>query len=241
MRTALTLLLALAATSALADQTVWKWVDDQGVTHYSDRPVPGATPIKLSTPTSRSSSSGAESPAPRPSAQPTQSAAPGAPTEQVYRNFEIWKPLREETIANTGGVVQVNVRVDPDIGAQHRLNLYLDGKLVEGFARNTTDFELKDVPRGMHSVAAIITDAAGTRIQEAAPVVFHVRQESVANPPVGPSLRPPPKPRPNAANKLPSKQPSYTALNGAAHKPIDPNTNLPANTKPDAKGPRSGN
>jgi Domain of unknown function (DUF4124) len=244
MRTALILLLAIAATSAHADtKTVWKWVDERGVTHYSDQPVPGATQVQLNVGTSSR---------PRPSAEPSAPSAPSAPqqpaastaasTERVYRNFEIWKPLREETIANTGGVVQVNVRVDPALNPQHRLSLYLDGKLVEGFPRNTTDFELKEVARGMHSVVAIILDPAGTKVQETSPIVFHVRQESVANPPVGPSLRPPPKPTPrNTANKLPTTQPSYAALNGGS-KQIDPSTNLPPKPapKPDEYGPRSG-
>ena len=60
MRTTL-LLLALLAGPALAAQTVWKWVDSNGVTHYADRPVPGATRMELSGGTSRASSRGAGS------------------------------------------------------------------------------------------------------------------------------------------------------------------------------------
>ena len=236
MRTALLLLLALAATSTHADtKTVWKWVDERGVTHYSDQPVPGATQVQLNVSSGRQSSG--SSSAPRPAAQ-QPSTPSSSPTERAYRNFEIWKPLREETIANTGGVVEVNVRVDPGLSSQHRLTLYLDGKKVEGFADNATSFELKDVARGMHSVVAIINDPAGTKVQETAPISFHVRQESTANPPVGPSLRPPPKPQPkNITNKLPSTQPSYNDLNGAAHKPIDPRTNMPVPPKPTTQGP----
>jgi hypothetical protein len=240
MRTALILLLAIVATSAHADtKTVWKWVDERGVTHYSDQPVPGATQVQLNVGASRSGSRASPERSPTGTSQPQET-----PAAAPYRNFEIWKPLREETIANTGGVVQVNVRVDPELSAQHRLLLYLDGKLVEGFPRNTSNFELKDVARGMHSVTATILDSAGTRLQETTPIVFYVRQESTANPPVGPSLRPPPKPQPrNTANKLPTTQPSYTALN-AGHKQIDPATNLPvppkSAPKPGEQGPRSG-
>jgi len=43
-------------------------------------------------------------------------------------------------------------------------------------------------------LTAIIQDSRGTRVQTAE-VTFHVRQESVAQPPVGPTLRPPPRPR----------------------------------------------
>ena len=52
MRTALLLLLALAApvlSSTAMATDVWKWVDEKGVTHYSDQPVAGATKIEVRT------------------------------------------------------------------------------------------------------------------------------------------------------------------------------------------------
>ncbi len=75
---------------------------------------------------------------------------------------------------------------------------------------------------------------------------FTVRQESVAQPPVGPALRPPPKPtpRPGASNKLPTSQATYAALNGG-RTAMDPVTNRsvvtkPAPAKPAVPGPRQG-
>lgn len=241
MRTTL-LLLALLAGPALAGQTVWKWVDENGVTHYADRPVPGAVKMEISSGTNSgaaNSSSSSFGSSPTPAAQPAD-AGP------VYRNFEIWKPADEETIPNTGGQVTVNVRVDPPLQPGHSLYLYLDGRLVEGVPANSTSFDLKEVPRGMHQVRAVINDQRGTRVQETEAVNFTVRQESVAQPPVGPALRPPPKPqpRPRASNKLPTSQPTYAALNGG-RAAIDPTTNRPvvkkpATTKPKTPGPRSG-
>ena len=79
----------------------------------------------------------------------------------------------------------------------------------------------------------------GTRVREAGPVTFTVRQESISQPPVGPILRPPPKPQPHAgaANKLPTTQPSYGALNGGLPA-VNPATNLPvAKSKPKPKKP----
>ena len=64
-------------------------------------------------------------------------------------------------------------------------------------------------------VTAIVRDQSGRQLQESNPVVFTVRQESVANPPTGPSRPQPPKPQPRG-NKMSAAQPSYGALNGAA-------------------------
>lgn len=225
MRTALFVLVVLAAP-AFAAQTVWKWVDEHGVTHYSDRPVPGATKMEIA------SGNRAETPAPPAvtTSSPEQQTLSGPP----YRNFEIWKPAAGESIVNTGGQVTVNVRVDPNLQAGHGLYLYLDGRLVEGFPPNAASYELKDVPRGAHRAVAVITDRRGERIQESDPVVFYVRQTSIANPPVGPVLRPKPKPRTGAANKLPRRQPSYATLNGE-RSAIDPATNAPLRQPSTAK------
>lgn len=180
-------LLAFLAVPALAAQVVWKWVDERGVTHYSDRAVPGATRVEIASGSRSDAGTAPSFSSSRESSTSSEDSAPG------YRNFEIWKPSAGETIANTGGQVSINIRVEPDLHAGHSLHLYFNGRLVEGFPPNTFSYDLKEVPRGSHRVIAVINDERGVRVQEAAPVSFIVRQQSVAQPPVGPSLRPPPK------------------------------------------------
>lgn len=187
MRTTL-LLLALLAAPALASQTVWKWTDANGVTHYSDRSVPGAVPMVLAG--GNSSSAQASS-----SSSPDAASRPPANAGPPYADFEIWQPAPEEVFINTGGVVPVNIRLNPTLQPGHSVFLYVDGRLLEGFPGNTLSFELKEVPRGEHSVVAAVVDSQGTRVQETTSVRFTVRQESIAQPPVGPNLRPPSKPR----------------------------------------------
>jgi hypothetical protein len=228
MRTTLFLLVLLAGP-ALAGQTVWKWVDADGVTHYADRPVPGATRIELSTGSAVGNSTPSYS-----SGTTTNNPVDAGPP---YRNFEIWKPANDESIVNTGGQVTVNVRIEPNVQPGHTLSLYLDGRLVQGYPGDATSFELSNVPRGTHSLVAVVTDQSGSRLQETSTVSFHVHQESAAQPPVGPSLRPPPKPQPRAGNKMQTTQPSYAALNPARTAPIDPATNLPVVTKPATNKP----
>ena len=187
MRTSI-LLIGLLALPAFAGQTVWKWVDSEGVTHLSDRAVPGATQMEISV---SNTNAGSTPQAARGNAPP----APPVNTGSSYRNFEIWKPVNDQNFVNTGGKLTVNIRVDPALRPGHQLMLMLDGRTVTGFPRNTAQFELTNVPRGTHTVNGEILDDRGTKLQETAPVTFHVRQESIASPPVGPSLRPPPKPR----------------------------------------------
>ncbi|MBB6093058.1 hypothetical protein HNQ60_001936 [Povalibacter uvarum] len=230
MRTTL-LLLALLAGPVLAAQTVWKWVDSNGVTHYADRPVPGATRVELATGTSRSDSSTPSYTAP--SSSSSESNDPG----EGYATLEITSPADDETLVNTGGTATVQVNMQPDLLSGHLIFLQLDGRILQDYPRNTTTFNLREVPRGTHTVVAVITTSTGQRVQSSPPITFHVRQESGAQAPVGPSLRPPPKPQPRAGNKMPTSQPTYAALNPVRTAPIDPKTNKPVVTKPATSKP----
>lgn len=180
-------LIGLVAFPVFASQTVWKWVDSNGVTHFSDTPVAGATKVEIAT--------GNRDARAAPPAYSRPAANEPVNTGPSYRNFEISKPVADQTFINTAGQVTVNVRVDPALQPEHQIVMTIDGRPMEGFARNTQQFDLKNISRGTHVAVAQILDRRGTRLQETAPVTFHVRQESIAQPPVGPNLRPPPKPR----------------------------------------------
>ncbi|WP_157994212.1 DUF4124 domain-containing protein [Peristeroidobacter agariperforans] len=221
MRTALYVLLALAAP-AFAGQTVYKWVDEKGVTHFSDQPTAGAEKVEMSGGVNRPAS-------------PPPTYAPSAPQETqakagpAYSRFVIVSPQQDQSIVNTGGNVTVQLAVSPSMSRGHSVALYLDGAPVSDFNPSAESYEFSNMPRGTHTVKAVIT-ASGRTIQETPVVTFHVRQESAAQPPVGPAMRSKP-PKRAAGNKLATKQPSYAALNGSKAA-MDPRTNLPVRTKP---------
>lgn len=175
MRIALLLAVTLA-TPVFAGQVVWKWVDSQGVTHYADRPVPGAQRIEL-----QSGTTTVDTPPP-PSRTYNSSTQPPTAAGPAYQNVEIWKPGNDEVLSNVGGNVEVSIRVEPELRAGDTLSLYLDGRLVEGYAGSTQQFTLTDVFRGSHQLQAIITDQRGERVAQSQPVTFHVRQASILNP-----------------------------------------------------------
>ena len=235
MRTALYVLLALAAP-AFAAQTVWKWVDDKGVTHYSDQPVPGAIKMELN---SSSRSSSPSTPPPAVSSPPPQTQTAPARRGPAYSRFVIESPQPDESIVNTGGKVSVRISSTPSLSDDVSLEVFLDGNKVEGLSRSSMATELSDVPRGSHTLKAVLKDQAGSVIQETPAITFHVRQESIAKPPAGPKVRNPNSPRRSAGNKLRTTQPSYVALNGAPPR-INPKTNLPPKSQQQSPAPKAG-
>ncbi len=165
MRTALLLLLALAASglcSTASAAEVWKWVDAKGVTHYSDQPIPGAIKIEVR------AGNISEARSTQPLSNEPDSDSQSQDEAGAYRNFQIVRPTNDQSIINTGGEVDVEIRIAPQLQATHRLNLYLDGKLVTGFPRNTVMYALTEVPRGTHRLTAVVADASGNTIQEVA-------------------------------------------------------------------------
>jgi hypothetical protein len=194
MNTRVLLLGCLLALSVQAQETkreLWKWKDANGVTQYSDRPVPGATKVEMYT------SAPAQPAAARPPS-PAAAAKPGTPATVQYQSLEIWQPENGESFFGADATVNVRMRSEPSLASGNRLLLYLDGKLVEG-GPTSYEYTLANLERGVHSLAAVILDDKGNEKIRSEPRVFHIKQPTTVEPrAVGPALKPqsPPKPQP---------------------------------------------
>jgi len=157
-----------AGPGALATE-VYKWVDENGVTHYSDQPHPNAKKLEV------------------PSAQTFQSRMPSAPAGTsaqapseagpAYSSCQISRPENDEVFMNTF-TVPASLRVAPALRPGHRVVLSLDGKPLSNQPATATSFVLNDVERGTHTLSAAIQDASGNEICRSGSVTFHVRQPS---------------------------------------------------------------
>ena len=192
MKTRMLLLGCLLAVAVQAQETrheLWTWKDANGVTQYSDRPVPGAKKVQLTT------TAPAEAPPVAPSTTPTPAAKPAAAPAVQYQSLEIWQPENGESFFGADATVNVRLRSEPTVAAGDRLLLFLDGKLVEGGGA-AYEYTLADLERGAHSITATILDDQGNEKIRSEPRVFHIKQPTVIAPKaVGPALKP--KPRSN--------------------------------------------
>ena len=185
--------LLLAATASAA--TLYRWVDKNGVVHYSDRPAPGATTVNV-----ESAQTFPAQPAAPATSRPASSttAAPAA----TYETLELWKPENDETFINTANQVEVRLRVEPDLQPGHSIWIYLDGKRVDGLPQAGETFTLNEVWRGTHTLNAIITDRGGAPLIRSQSVTFHVQQNNV-NSPQRANQAPPPRPTPRPVGGRP--------------------------------------
>jgi hypothetical protein len=173
-------LLAVAVQAQETRRELWTWKDANGVTQYSDRPVPGAKKVQLTTAAPAITTPAA-----------TSAAAPAV----QYQSLEIWQPENGESFFGADATVSVRLRSEPTLAAGDRLLLFLDGKLVEG-AEDAYEHTLASLDRGPHSLTAVILDDRGNEKIRSQPRVFHIKQPTVVQPAaVGPALKP--KPRSN--------------------------------------------
>lgn len=183
------ILLAALAPMLAGAEPAWRWVDTDGVVHYSDRPVPGAEEVELPTSARRTSPVASSSTA-RATAPP---AATAAATSQIYTRFDIVSPAQQETLWNLGGTLNVQVAIEPQLFPGHRLDVTLDGQRQRVLASGTT-LTLTEIYRGIHTVQAVIVDLSDSVVLRSNPVEFMVQQTSLQNPnnPNSPRNRPPP-------------------------------------------------
>ena len=172
VRRTLIAILSLAAVSAVfAD--AYRWVDEEGVVQYSDRPHPGAVRIILS--------AGRAQPA-RPRTaytvtpqEPDQVAEAEAETPN-YESIDIASPGPEETLWNIGGSLNVTVNLQPGLHAGDPLRVHINGtpQIVGG-----TSFVLPEIYRGVHNIQVEVIDQAGQLKIRSANNRFYVHQTSI--------------------------------------------------------------
>jgi len=160
---------------------LYRWVDADGIVHYSDRPAPGAEKVQIASAQTYKStpvrSSGSVS-RPAPLLNPPK-----------YKRVEVTRPTDGQSFVDSTGKVDAAVAVDPSLASNHQLWFLIDGTRQPEPAGPTLDGSF-EVARGTHTLAAVITDEQGRELVTSAPVTFYVLQHSIAKPPRGPALTP---------------------------------------------------
>jgi len=185
MRLCAVIVMSLMWGLALA-ATVYKWVDEQGVTHYSDQPYPGAKKIDVQAAQTYTAPPPATQPA---AASPRTASGSGSPP---YRTCELFRPTPDEVLFNVSSIT-AKLRLDPSLRAGDKVAIALDGKRMTGMPTTGEEFTLTPVYRGTHTVVALVEDSQGKNVCQTVPVTFHVRQASLLAPgsPTRPIQTPP--------------------------------------------------
>jgi hypothetical protein len=171
MRTLLFTLMSVACTVAVS-ATVYKWVDENGVVHFSDQPHENAEKVQLKAPQTYSAPKTPAAPPPR------QAASKPAP---AYQSCAISEPTNDQMFMNTD-TVTAGVTVQPAVRPGDTAIVTLDGQRVPGVPASGGQFTISPVDRGTHSIQMTVQDSSGATVCTSPAVTFHVQQPSLQSP-----------------------------------------------------------
>lgn len=165
---ALCLLLAAQATAE-----VWRWVDENGVVHFSDTPREGAVQVDVSEASRPTGAQVFRDTRPRASDE-VDAAEEDAPFH--YDSLSITSPGAEETLWNIEGTLNVSIALSPGLQPGHQVRVYFNG---EPRLEATTSFTINEVWRGVHNIQVEVIDQTGKLMIRSRPNRFYVQQSSV--------------------------------------------------------------
>jgi Domain of unknown function (DUF4124) len=171
MRAILFTLLSVVSVAALS-ATVYKWVDEDGVTHYSDQPHENAEKVQLTEPQTYS--------APRTSSRARTTSA-DKPAANAYSSCDVVQPTNDQTFPDVTSVT-ASVQVSPPPQSGDQVFLLLDGARVPNFPTGGGSVTINPIDRGTHSLQAVVQDSNGKVLCQSPNVSFTVLQPSVLNP-----------------------------------------------------------
>jgi hypothetical protein len=156
----------LAACASAPAATVYKWVDDNGVTHYSDQPNPKAQKLEIADAQTYGSKAATlaapAASAPAPAAAPAVCMIDSPGAGQVF--LDTFSVSGHVTIAHVGDNSQATLR--------------LDGQDISGQLQPDGAFTLPQVDRGDHTLTLEVDGAQGAAPCQGNAVTFSVRQRS---------------------------------------------------------------
>ncbi|SHI21272.1 DUF4124 domain-containing protein [Ferrimonas marina] len=165
--------------------SVYKWTDEHGQVHYSDKPREGAEQVEVDP----SKISTVELPAPR----PVVAQAEPESTQPDYR-IALLDPQDEATIRDNNGQLDLQIQLEPDLQDGHRVQLLLDGEVVRTLGGGGS-YALDNLTRGEHQLQAQVIDKNGKVLASTASRTVYLHRHSRLFTPPGPT----PKPLPNGA------------------------------------------
>lgn len=172
-------LAAVCLPSMAAAAPVYRYVDPDGVVHYTDKPpTPDARPIELKPVQTVGSR-------PAPGETVTSPAGVTAPASPAAARIEVGiaSPAADETLRGDDGRLPVSLILGSPIPDGGGLLYLLDGRAQNATPIRALSFTMENVERGSHLIGARLVDSAGRELGAATPVIVHMKPPTVSQAP----------------------------------------------------------
>ena len=174
VRCSLAALCLLALSGWVAAATLYKWVDADGVVHYSDTPHAGAEQIQIT---------GAQTyhNTPVPAAPSPAAPATALPPAGAAYTCVITAPARDAALYAPESV-EVSVQSIPALREGDTFSVLVDGQALSPVSADGQQFLMGSPERGTHTISAQVRGGDGSVLCNAAPISFSVQRPSVHSP-----------------------------------------------------------
>ena len=194
-------LAGLAISLAASSQEIYRWVDKDGIVHYSDQP--GSDKAKLIDVVEPNAYESADTALATSSGDDPADSGSNEPDANPYTSLSITSPEPDQVFFGADAVVSVQADLSGMLQSDHEVVFFLNGnrRPAPGLS-----LELSGLDRGSYFLRASVLDQNGKPLITSQQITFHVRQPSTKSPqsPTAPPkpVKPTPKPTP-----LPARTP----------------------------------
>jgi hypothetical protein len=169
-------LILLFQTMAVSAAEVYKSVDKDGNTVFSDVPSENAEKIEVKEVMT----------IPSLQERPATGSAP-QPVER-FRALTVLSPKEDQTYFRSEGDLIVSVQTEPRLSENDTIVIYLNSN--EFLSGHSLTYSIPDLDRGTYQLRVAIKDGEGKIIKSSNTITFHVKQHSVLHPqPVRPQAK----------------------------------------------------
>lgn len=169
-----TLFILMLGMALNLNAEVYKWVDSDGNTHFSDVPHAGAETIVIP---------------PTQSYSPPHHPAPPAPLTEdsstvelntTYTALNFIYPVDQATVRDNRGIMNVLLEIQPELQTGDTIELLLDGAAV-GKPQITPAFTITGLNRGSHTLQAQIINPQGDILKSSETITIFLHRATVGH------------------------------------------------------------
>ena len=143
---------AALSTTVIAQTSVYKSVNEEGIVEYSDQPREGAETIKVKNPQSVTLPKGSDVFTPSENDKESDS-------NNTYQSIVITQPANDSAFNSGSGQVSISSETSPSLSSSHSIQLVVDGTRYN--SNKSGSFSLSNVDRGTHQVQVNVINEAG--------------------------------------------------------------------------------
>jgi hypothetical protein len=146
---------------------IFRWVDADGRTHFSDRRPPDAAAQRVVSDTGPADDSAPDGATP----------SGDVPFLGSYTAFDILTPSAGAVLIQSTDTLEVQLRLEPPLLEGHRLDFVLDGRAAAADA-GSTRFQIQGVGFQAHRIQARVLNALGTVVASTQLLEIELRQSA---------------------------------------------------------------